>query len=156
AKAPAPACLLLRCRLPLVLPLETLHAPGRVHELLLAGEEGMAVGADFHPDVRLGRARLDDLPAGAGDRRVHIFRMNAHLHGANSSLEVLSLPATGQKRKTPAVAPVASFPWVRGSAEHAVRRARSAGRGAQPPSGSSHRVHGGEKLLVRLRLLQLV
>src|SRR5207237_2657017 len=36
----------------------------------------------------------------AGDRRVHVFRMNAHLHGASSSLEALSLPAAAQKRKS--------------------------------------------------------
>src|SRR6185369_8054910 len=72
--------LLGRRGLPLVLPLEALHTTGRVHELLLPRVEGMTLGADLDPDVRLGRAGLDDLPAGAGDRRVHIVRMNAHLH----------------------------------------------------------------------------
>src|SRR5207248_4959431 len=82
-RAPGPAVTrgLLGRRLALVFPLETLHTTGRVHELLLAGEEGMALGADFDPDVRPRRARLDDLPAGACDRRVHVIRMNTHLHG---------------------------------------------------------------------------
>src|SRR5262249_51639019 len=121
AKAPAPARLLLRCRLPLVFPLEALHATGRIHELLLAGEERMALRADFHPDVRFGRARLDDLPARAGDRRVHVFRMNAHLHGAISSLEALSLPAPARKSKSAGV----SYCWGRsGEARPEVRPPR--------------------------------
>src|SRR5262249_29525973 len=40
----------------------------------------MALGADLHPDVGLGRAGADDLPARTSDHRVHVFRMNAHLH----------------------------------------------------------------------------
>src|SRR5215468_161898 len=41
----------LRERLPLVFPLEPLDAAGRVQELLLAREEGMALGAHLHPDL---------------------------------------------------------------------------------------------------------
>src|SRR5947208_4357001 len=66
--------------LPLVLPLEALDAPGRVHKLLLAGVEGVALRADLHPDVGPGRAGANDLAARARDRRLHVLRMNTHLH----------------------------------------------------------------------------
>src|SRR5256886_17702278 len=71
---------LRRHALPLVLPLEALDAPGRVHELLLAGVEGVALRADLHPDVGPGRAGANDLAARARDRRLHVLRMNTHLH----------------------------------------------------------------------------
>jgi hypothetical protein len=44
-----------------VLAAEALHATGGIHELLLAGEEGMAGGADFYADVAL--------MGGAGNKR---------------------------------------------------------------------------------------
>src|SRR5207247_7755963 len=50
-----------------VLAAETLHATGRVDQLLLAGVERMAVGADFHVMVAHRGARLDDVPAHAHD-----------------------------------------------------------------------------------------
>src|SRR5712691_2224592 len=65
----------------LVLALEPLHAPGGVHELLLAGVEGVTLRAHLHPDFRLGRARLDDFPARARNGRIDVVRMNASLHG---------------------------------------------------------------------------
>src|SRR5678816_1786266 len=68
--------------LPLVLLLEALDAPGGVQEPLLAGEEGVALGADLHLDGRHGGAGVDDLPAVAGDRGVNVVRANASLHGA--------------------------------------------------------------------------
>src|SRR5207253_6202297 len=66
--------------LTLVLALKPLDAPGRVHELLLAGVEGVTLRAHLHPDLRLGRAGMDDLPAGARDVRIDVLRMNASLH----------------------------------------------------------------------------
>ena len=45
-----------------VLAAETLDAAGGVHELLLAGKEGVAGGADFHSDVAF--------VGGAGDKCV--------------------------------------------------------------------------------------
>src|SRR5215468_9831278 len=68
-------------RLTLVLALKPLHAPGGIHELLLAGIEGVTLRAHLHADLRLGRAGADDLPARARDRRVDVVRMNASLHG---------------------------------------------------------------------------
>ena len=50
--------------------LEPLDAAGGVHQMLLAGEEGVALRADFHLDV-LGRGLgLDHVSACAGDRGV--------------------------------------------------------------------------------------
>src|SRR5262247_2981705 len=77
---PAPV-LSLRERLPLVFPLEALNAAGGVQELLLAGEEGMALGAHLHPDLGLRRPGVNDLSAVAGDRRIDVLGMNASLHG---------------------------------------------------------------------------
>src|SRR4029450_7054458 len=74
--------LLRRRRLALVLALEALHTAGRVHELLLPRVEGMALGADLHPDVGLGRPGVDDIPTRAGNGRLRMVRMNAHLHGS--------------------------------------------------------------------------
>src|SRR5687767_15402578 len=73
---PARACR----RGPVVLALEALHTAGGVHELLLAREERVALGADLDPDLGLGRPRVYHLAARAGDRGVDVFRMNAHLH----------------------------------------------------------------------------
>src|SRR5215813_2240321 len=67
-------------RLALVLALEPLHPPRRVHELLLAREKGMALRAHLDPDVGPSRTGLDDLPARTSDGRVHVARMNTHLH----------------------------------------------------------------------------
>src|SRR5579863_4272230 len=36
-----------------VLSPEALHASGSIHQLLLAGKEGMAIRADFHADIAL-------------------------------------------------------------------------------------------------------
>ena len=52
--------------------LEALHAAARVHELLLARVERMAVRADLDVQLRLRRAGLERVPAGArhrGERR---------------------------------------------------------------------------------------
>src|SRR6266481_4315915 len=69
-----------RQRLALVLLLESLDPTGRVHELVLTGIERMALGAHFHADVGLGRTSVNHLAARARDGRVHIVRMNTHLH----------------------------------------------------------------------------
>ena len=65
-----------------VLPLKSFHATGTVHELLLAGEERMAVRADFQMDdvTLVGRARLEGVAASACYRNVVILRMNLFLH----------------------------------------------------------------------------
>ena len=45
---------------------EAFHPAGYVNQLLLAGIEGMAVRADFHPDFFLGGAGSKTIAAGAG------------------------------------------------------------------------------------------
>jgi len=52
-----------------------------VHHLLLAGEEGVTLGADFHLDVLPGRASLDHVAAGARNGGLLILGMDAFLHG---------------------------------------------------------------------------
>src|SRR6185503_4498884 len=65
-----------------VLPAEALDATGRVDQLLLAGEERVAVRTDFDVQRLLhGGARLDHVPADADDPRVEIGGVNALLHG---------------------------------------------------------------------------
>ncbi len=63
---------------------EAFDAAGGVNELLLAGEEGMAVRADFHAQhVALdGRTSLKRVAAGAVNRDRVIVGMNTGLHGA--------------------------------------------------------------------------
>jgi hypothetical protein len=63
-----------------VLAIESLDSTGCIDELLLACEEGVAIGADFKPDFRLRGARLPGLAARAMHGRLHIFRMNIGLH----------------------------------------------------------------------------
>ena len=60
--------------------LEFVHAPGGVHELLLAGVKRMADVADADDDRRLGGAGFDHVAARATDFRVHVFRMNISSH----------------------------------------------------------------------------
>src|SRR5438445_12551756 len=81
-RAVAPNRALPLCEsLPLVLPLEALDAARGVHELLLAGEEGVALGAYLHPDVRPSGAGVNDFAGGAGDRGVHVIGMDASSEG---------------------------------------------------------------------------
>src|SRR5687767_2306659 len=71
-----------RVRLHSVLAAEPLDAAGRIDELLLAREERMAVGADFHVHDFLHRgARLDHVPADTDDARVVVAGMHVLLHG---------------------------------------------------------------------------
>lgn len=59
---------------------ETLHASGRIHQLLFAGEIRMAVGADFDGDLLAGRPSLVLGAAGTGDRHLIVLRMDACFH----------------------------------------------------------------------------
>src|SRR5262245_32219085 len=60
--------------------LETLDAARRVYQLLFAGEERVAVRADFHMNVFLGRTSRPRMTAGANDPAFDIFRMNSFFH----------------------------------------------------------------------------
>jgi hypothetical protein len=63
-----------------VFPLETLDAARRVNQLLFAGEERVAVRADFHVNVFLRRTSRPRMTAGANDPAFDIFRMNSFFH----------------------------------------------------------------------------
>ena len=60
--------------------LEALHAAGGVDYALLAGEERVALAADFHLNLVAYAVRLERLPAGAGYRHQFQFGMNIFLH----------------------------------------------------------------------------
>ena len=64
----------------MVLP-EPIDAPLRVEQLLLPGEEGVALGTHLDPDLRLGGPGVNDLATVARNRGVDVFGMNASLHG---------------------------------------------------------------------------
>ena len=63
-----------------VLAVELINAAAGVNELLLAGVEGMALGADLNADAGAGGAGLDSGAAGALDNGGLIVRMDSCLH----------------------------------------------------------------------------
>ena len=60
---------------------ETVDHTADINELLLPGEERMALRADINVHVALGGMRLHDGTAGALDRGFFIFGMDSGLHG---------------------------------------------------------------------------
>src|SRR3990172_13390960 len=60
--------------------LEALHAAGRVHNALLAGEEGVALAAHLNVHLGPGGARLPVVAAGAGEDRVHVLGVYLGFH----------------------------------------------------------------------------
>src|SRR5207247_5732138 len=63
-----------------VAPLEPLHPAARVHQLLLARVERVAVRADLHAELRLGGARGERVPARAVHRCGDVLGMYALFH----------------------------------------------------------------------------
>lgn len=63
-----------------VLLVELVHAAAGVDELLLAGVERVALGADFNRDVLLGGTGLNHVAAGAANRGRLIIGMNTFFH----------------------------------------------------------------------------
>ena len=61
--------------------LEAIHASARIYQLLLAGEERMALGADIDAQFLLGRAGFKSLAANETDDRLAVLRMYALFHG---------------------------------------------------------------------------
>ena len=59
---------------------EAVNASAGVNQLLLAGIERVALGANFDLDVLLGGAGLNDFAASTTDRRLFVFRMDTFLH----------------------------------------------------------------------------
>src|SRR2546427_144154 len=65
--------------------LEALHTSARVNELLPAGVERMAVGADLHAKLIAGRASQEFVAARAVHARNRVVRVDALLHKHHSS-----------------------------------------------------------------------
>ena len=73
-----------------VLAAEALDTSGGIHQLLLAGEKWMAVGADFNADVAPMRgAGSKRVAAGAVHTHFMIRRMNGCFHGFLTSIQVI-------------------------------------------------------------------
>ena len=77
-------------KLQTVLLVELINAAAGIDELLLAGVERMALGADFNEDVLLGAAGLDDRAAGAADGGLLVIGMDALSHGNSLLIHKLS------------------------------------------------------------------
>src|SRR5262245_30793409 len=75
----------------LVLLAEALHAARRVHQLVLAGEEGVARRADFRAERAARGTGFDDVAARAGDAGRWVDGMNLGLH----VLLLFALPGNG-------------------------------------------------------------
>ena len=59
---------------------ETINTSTGVNQLLLAGIEGVALGADFDTDVLLGRTGSKDIAACATDGSLFVVRMDTFSH----------------------------------------------------------------------------
>ena len=60
--------------------IEAVHTAAGIDQLLLAGVERVALRADFHVDLGLGGAGLDDVAARAGDGAVNVVGMDTLFH----------------------------------------------------------------------------
>ena len=61
---------------------EAINATFRVNDLLLTGVEGVAVAADFNPDLLLGRPELHLIAADTGGYNVKVLGMNSFFHNS--------------------------------------------------------------------------
>src|SRR5258708_38768443 len=69
-----------------VLAAEALHAAGGIHELLLAGEEGVATGTNFSVNLSaMGGTRSESAATRAHHPNFVVCRMNRCLHGLSKS-----------------------------------------------------------------------
>ena len=80
-----------------VLLVELVNTAAGVDQLLLAGVERVALGANLDGDVLAGGAGLDDVAAGAPDCGLIIFGMYAFLHFAHLCISCLEHAARGYK-----------------------------------------------------------
>ena len=60
--------------------IETVNTSTGVNQLLLAGIERVALGADFHTDVALGRAGSESVATCTADRGLFVLGMDTFLH----------------------------------------------------------------------------
>ena len=59
---------------------EAINTSTGVNQLLLAGIERVALGADFNANVLLGRTGRDDVTTGTADGGLFVVRMDTFLH----------------------------------------------------------------------------
>ena len=60
--------------------LEAINTSAGVYQLLLAREEGVALGANVNDDILLSGAGLNDIAAGTADRGLLVLGMDALFH----------------------------------------------------------------------------
>ena len=60
--------------------LEAIDTAAGIYQLLLAGEEGMALGTNFNAQILLGGTGLEDIAANTGYGSLLVLRMNALFH----------------------------------------------------------------------------
>src|SRR5262252_7686329 len=77
---------------------EPFHAAGRVDQLLLSGEEGVALAADLDPQLFLGRTGGPGLAAGAVDQDLVQLGVDRGLHGTRHSTDP-GVPAQAPARQ---------------------------------------------------------
>src|SRR5581483_8803888 len=90
--------------------LEPLDPSARVHELLLARVERMALRADLDVEIRLRRARLERVPARARHGREHVLGMDAGLHQAARIAAALWASTLPPETITATPGPASTFP----------------------------------------------
>ena len=59
---------------------EAADATASIHHLLLTGEEGVTLRANFYADIALSRSCLDNVTASTPDRSLLVLGMDAFLH----------------------------------------------------------------------------
>jgi len=69
---------------------ELLDATSGIDKFLLAGEKGMAGGANAEADILLGGACMIDRAAGADDLAFHVFGVDIGFHGSRETYLNLS------------------------------------------------------------------
>jgi hypothetical protein len=90
--------------LPTVFSLEALDATSRIHQLLFASEERMAVGADFDVQFFFGGTRRPGVAASAGHTAFVVIRMDSFFHATfsfakNDQIIALRQPHVGKDQK---------------------------------------------------------
>jgi len=123
----------------LVLPLEAVDTAGGIHQLLLAREERVAGGADFHADVAfVRRLSLERVAAGANHVHRSISGMNSSFHFCGGDpFETFSIA----KLETPVA--VSGTTGVASLGENLrlwLRKRQPVHRNLTPPTGSGRRL----------------
>ena len=81
-----PSC--ASCLVQAVTLLETVYTSTRINQLLAAGVERMALGANFNLDVLLGRTSLNNCTTRASDSSLFVLGMDTFLHEFHLSHQI--------------------------------------------------------------------